>query len=449
MIQNFKEELFAKAKDFGFSECELFFETSKDFTVKIFQGKLNEYKNTEHMGLSFRGKYLNKMGYSYTERIDLDLIPMLLKNAADNASVIEEEEEEFLYPGDESYPALECYSQELEKVSVEEKIKTALEMEKKAYDCDPRVKTVDSCMLSTFASEVFIANTKGLNLSQTSNGAFAMVSVVATDGEQTKSEWELWIGRDLEELKAKNIGRKAAEKTLSYLGAKKITSRSCPVVLSNLAAVHMLSAFVSAFYAEGAQKGFSLLRGKEGQAIASKLLTIRDDGIYKDSLGNAAFDSEGVATKNKTIIEKGTLLTLLYNLKSAEKDKVKSTGNGFKASFRAAVSTSATNFYVEPSDLSLDAVLEKAQSAVYITKLSGLHAGTNAVSGDFSLSADGFLIEDGKITKPVEQITVAGNFFQLLKEIEAIGSDLNFLSHGSSFIGSPSLLIQKLSISGE
>ncbi|MGN1230969.1 MAG: metallopeptidase TldD-related protein, partial [Anaerotignum sp.] len=149
--------------------------------------------------------------------------------------------------------------------------------------------------------------------------------------------------------------------------------------------------------------------------------------------------------KNKAVIEKGVLKTLLYNRASAKKDGVQSTGNGFKAGLTGSVKTGCTNFYLEKGEISREDLFRRMGNGLFITSLMGLHAGTNAVSGDFSLSAEGFRIEGGQIGKPVEQITIAGNFYHLLEGIEELADDLYF---GSAGIGSPSVLLRSLDIAG-
>ena len=158
------------------------------------------------------------------------------------------------------------------------------------------------------------------------------------------------------------------------------------------------------------------------------------------------FDDEGVATFKKEVILKGTLKTLLYNLKTAYKAGVKSTGNGFKASYASPVSISSTNFYIEKGNKTFDELLKDVNEGVIITEFAGLHSGANSITGDFSLAAKGFYIKDGKKTFPIEQITVAGNYFDLLKNIKEIGNDLKF---PMSSVGSPSVVLDELSIAGK
>ncbi|NLB33310.1 MAG: TldD/PmbA family protein, partial [Tissierellia bacterium] len=125
------------------------------------------------------------------------------------------------------------------------------------------------------------------------------------------------------------------------------------------------------------------------------------------------------------------------------------TGNASKGSYKSSINIAPSNFYVEKGERSLDEMIASVEKGIMITELQGLHSGLNSVSGDFSLAALGFLIEGGKISRPVEQITVAGNYFEMLKNIEETGSDLKFGLPGEAYIGSPSLRIKKLSVAGE
>ena len=190
----------------------------------------------------------------------------------------------------------------------------------------------------------------------------------------------------------------------------------------------------------------SLLKGKEGEIIASPIVTIIDDPLMNDGLASAPFDDEGVATFTKALVSEGKLVTLLHNLKTANKQGVKTTGNGFKSSYASSIGVSESNLYLQEGKMTFDQLMSEIGEGVIITDLAGLHSGANVVSGDFSLAAKGFYVENGKKTFPVEQITVAGNYFDLLKNIVVIGNDLKF---PMSNIGSPSVIVEGLSIAGK
>jgi PmbA protein len=209
----------------------------------------------------------------------------------------------------------------------------------------------------------------------------------------------------------------------------------------------LLGVYSSIFSSEAAQKGLSKLAGKEGEVIASELVTLIDDPFFKGSLVSRNFDAEGSPTHTKKIIENGVFSTLLYNLKTAAVAGKKTTGNASKAGYDAAVGISPFTMYIAPGEITEEELLTKAGNGVYITSLGGLHAGANAISGDFSLQSSGFMIEDGEKTGYVKSFTVAGNFYDLLKNITALASNLKMPGMGR--LGSPSVLVEGLSIAGK
>ncbi|MDR3335838.1 MAG: TldD/PmbA family protein [Treponema sp.] len=445
-IEQFKDKLFAAAKQKGFTDCEIYYVNGSSFSVKVFEGEIREYKNSGDTGLSFRGTWKGKMGYAFTERIGDDAISFLLDNAAGNAEIIEDSDVEDLYAGSSSYPAVKLYDESLEKVTPEEKIALALKMEKAAKNFDKRVAAVDYCGVETGECERYIANTLGLSVCERSNiaGVYSWPRVQGEDG-QVKTYGETWMGKGLRAFDAEGFGRDTAKEALSYLGAKSIPTGMYKAIFDRNAMGNILETFAKIFSAEEVQKGFSLLKDKLNSKIAAGIVTIRDDPLLDHLSGSAIFDGEGVAAKNKAVVENGLLKTYLHNRKTAKKDGVEPTGNGFKSSFKAAVGIAPANFYLAPGTTSRDTLVTQMGDGLIITGLEGLHSGANSVSGDFSLSAEGFLVRGGKKTRAVEQITIAGNFFTLLKDITAVASDLEFKGN----VNSPSVLVREVSVAGQ
>ncbi len=441
----FLDKVLAYGKAEGFAECEVFYRGGKAFEVLIMEGEVSNYENSKEEGISFRGNIDGRTGYAYTEQLSEDAIPFLVKTAKENAALLSPEDIEDLYEGEETYPELEGVNEELEQLAVSEKIAAAMKMEMAALAGAEEVASLDYCALGTALAEIAIKNTKGLDVSFAKNFATAYVSAIARKGDETKTGTYFWKAQDWNDFEPEETGRKAAERAASHLGASSVPSGKYDVILDGRAVVSLLGAFAGIFFAESVQKGFSMLNDKTGEKIASEKVTLRDDALLKGGYGTQPFDSEGVSGKNKAVIEKGVLKTLLYNRKTAKKDGVKSTGNGFKAGLTGSVKTSTTNFYLEKGGISQDALFSQMGDGLFITSLMGLHSGCNAVSGDFSLSAEGFRIEDGKQGQPVEQITIAGNFYKLLEAVEELADDLYF---GSNAVGSPSVLVRGLDIAG-
>ncbi|MDR2786579.1 MAG: TldD/PmbA family protein [Treponema sp.] len=444
-LEQFRDRLFAAARQKGFSGCEIYCVNYSSFQVKVFEGEIREYKNSGDAGLSFRGTWKGKMGYAFTERIGDDAIPFLLDNAAENAEIIEDADTEDLYAGSPSYPDVKLYGESLAKVTPAEKIALALKMEKAAMEYDSRVAAVDFCGVETGERERYIANSLGLSVSERSNSAlvFSFPRVIG-EGGQVKVQGDIWTGKEFRAFDPEAFGRKTARKALSYLGAESVPAGAWKTILDGNAMGDLLGTFAGVFSAEKAQKGFSLLKGKLGSKIAADIVSIRDDPLLDQLPCSAVFDGEGVAARNKAVVENGVFKTFLHNRKTAKKDGVEPTGNGFKASFKTAVDIAPSNFYIAAGNKSLEELVAAMGDGLVITNLEGLHSGANSVSGDFSLSAEGFLVQGGKTVRAVEQITIAGNFFSLLRDISAVASDLEFKGN----VCSPSVLVRELSVAG-
>lgn len=446
MIKDFAKKLLDRAVEKGFADAEVHLSDGNSFSVQILEGEIDKYQNSSSRGISFRGTYKEKMGYAYSEWIDDGAIDIIITEAMQNAEILEEEEQDKLFTGfaGEKYPEVCSFSQDLEKISIDEKINAALLMEKTAKAGD-LIKAVDHCGVNYGEGSTLIMNTYGLNLEHRSNSAGGSASARAVRGEGTEAETkvggEWWRGKDWSEFDPVQVGKDAAREAAAKLGARQVKSGKYKIAMKNTAFASLVSAYTSVILADAAQKGMSLLAGKLGEKIASDNFTLMDAPLYPER--ESPFDSEGVATFDKPVIENGEFKTFLHNLKTAAKDGVKSTGNA-SGGYRSPIRVSPRNLYVKPGEISHDELIKQAGGGLYITSLSGLHSGTNSISGDFSLLAEGFVIENGEITSPVEQITVAGNFFDVIKDIEALADDLRWGS-----IGSPAALLGGLNVAGE
>lgn len=449
-LKVWKDKIFELGKIAGFADMEVYWQSGKSFEAMVFEGDISKYSVSDEAGLAFRGILNGKMGYAYTEILDEASVVRLIEDAKSNAEIIETEEEVFIYGGGQATVALNLYNSALNDVKNEEKLEFLLEAERVAKSLDNRVFRVAYDLFGDSNDLVAIANSKGLDLEEKRNSAFAYVSVVVKDDEEQKSGAKFIYGNDFSKYDPAKVAKEAVDEAISQLGASSMPSGSYPLILRNKEAANLLQCFASNFSSENVQKNLSKLKGKLNEQIAADIITITDDPHLEAGLVSRSFDGEGVATKKNNVIEDGKLQTYLYNLKTANVDGVESTGNGSKASFKSSVGISPSNFYINPGHESQADIMKDIEKGVYITGLQGLHSGANAISGEFSLQANGYLIENGEITRPVSQITIAGNYFEMLFDIEALASDLEFsLPSGSSAFGSPSLRVKEIAVSGE
>ena len=352
----------------------------------------------------------------------------------------------YIHMGDKEYKEISTYHEELEDIPADKLINIAISMEKEAKKYCNKVESFSGCSVSYSSGKYGIINSKGLNLSNKSNLLTAYVVPIVKDLDKMYDGCGYVVAKSLNDVKPDKIAKMGVDEALSKIGGTSIASGNYKVIINNEAMVSLLSTFAGIFSGDAVQKGLSLLKDKEGEIIATDIVNLVDDPHLEDGLASVSFDDEGVATLKTYLIKNGKLNSLLHNLKTANKAGVKSTGNGFKSSYASPISVSPTNFYIEPGINSLEEMTKKINKGLIITDFAGLHSGANSITGDFSLAAKGFYIEDGIKTHPVEQITVAGNFFTLLNNIEEIGSDLKF---PMSSVGSPSIVIKELSIAGE
>ncbi len=434
----------------SFEEAEVYYESGSALEVQILKGEVSLFESSTTQGLSFRGRKNGQMGYAFTEAFTDEAIDFLLTAAEQNCAVLELEEAETLYKGDDNYQTVKVYEPKLEQLVFEDFSKRGIELERLILESDPRIVAVDHCFVSMGSSTTRIKNSLGLDLAHESNMFFIYADARAEEKDQVKTGSGFWFGRDLEQLNIKKLAADICQDTLSKLGATSVPSDKYTIVLGNEAAADLLGCFCGIFSADVIQKGLSLLGDKMNTLMAADCVTIRDDASTPLSITSIPFDSEGLATANKVLIDNGKLVQVLHNRKTAAKGNTQSTGNGFRGGYKGSLSVGPTNFYIQPKSQSFDELLTAAENGIYIKEIAGLHAGANTVSGDFSLSAEGFLIEDGKLTRAVDQITVAENFYTLLQKVLAVGSDLYFSPPSESgSIGAPSLLLSDIAVSGE
>ncbi|RHW41625.1 TldD/PmbA family protein [Neobacillus notoginsengisoli] len=441
-----QEMLFREAEKNGFSDVEVYFEKKEVFGCKVYKGEIDQYEIAEDGGLSFRGKIDGKMGYAYTEKLDEASISFLIRNARENAEVLNDEEGEELFPGSGHYEQGNFYSESLESVSIAEKIEFIKEVERELLAFDPRIQPTDYCMIRNESVTRTLSNNKGLHVRDRLNFLYAYVEAIVKEGEEIKTAFEFTVTKDFNEMNAKALAKRAAESAIAQLGSRSIENKHYPVLLRNDAAANLLAVYSVNFSAEEAQAGKSPLHDKGGKAIASGKVTIVDDPFLGGGVGCRTFDSEGVATRKLTVVKSGILQTLLHNQKTAKKSGTETTGHANKQSYKSAIKVGPSNFYIEPSSKEFEELLGGMDEGVLITELSGLHSGTNAISGDFSVAANGFYVKDGKVQYPVNLMTIAGNFYDMMAGVEEVGSDLIF---PLSPVGSPSILVRSLSVTVE
>ena len=447
--EKFMEKLVKAGMEYGFEECEASFAQDSSMSIDILKGEVSSYENSVTSTLSFRGLKNGQMGYCSTNILNDDSIDFLLKSAMENCEVLNDEDPQFIYC-DENNKDLyfsqitDAYSKNTYKRFEE----LGLGLEKAILALDERIDAVDILSINCGTGPFLIINSKGLHSYRDTDGISLVASGRAIDADgSVKSGGHYWIGKDIDDFDQEKFLKKFKENLIGKMGAKSVKAGSYKTILRNEAFQQFFMVFFGNFLATTMQRGLSLLADKEGTKIASDALTVKECPMLEKALTKIPFDDEGVLTTEKAIIDKGTFATALYDLKSAYKAGRQSTGNGFRAG--SAVSEMPTNLVVEAGEKTLEGLMEEVGEGIMLTDLSGLHAGVNAISGDFSLLCEGYLIEGGKKGRPVEQITVAGNFYDVIKSIKSVGNDIINLPSGEAEFFTPSVYVGELAISGD
>lgn len=443
----FKEIVIAECEKAGITEYELYYESDVSTSVEAFQHEINEFSASEVGGVCFRCIVGGKMGYAATEELSRDQAKAVVAKAADNAAALETQEQVFLGEGGQKYDVLDRTSYDLP--STEELICAVLDAQEKLYTADPAI--VDGCQTQGLSShsELSIYNSRGLDLHYENNLSGLVSVAVVSNGTEMANDYQIKLGK-LDTIDADALAKKAAASAVRKLGGDVAPTGQYPVVFDSEAMSDLLATFSGIFSSEAAQKGLSKFASSEGQIVASPIVTLVDDPAHRDNPMPLTFDAEGSPTHCKNVIENGVLNTLLYNMKTAAQAGKKTTGNASKAGYDAPVGIRPFTMYLANGDLTEEELLKKAGNGVYINSLGGLHAGANPISGDFSLQSAGFLIENGVKTTAVKSFTVAGNFYDLLKNITALADNCRLPSAmGKTTFGAPSTLVEGLSVAGK
>ena len=437
------DKFFALAKEAGLEEVELYVSESHSLRISLFHGEVDEYKDNNGYSILARGILNGKCGAATADVWNKDKAQWLINEMVANAKVIENDDPIFIFKGSEKYHKVNTFNKALEEVTIDEKMGKLHALENALKNIDKRIVEVAGTEYSQTTEKVTLINSNGLNLTQKSNYFTFVAQCVAKEGEQTKSGYDFFLDNDFSKFNAEEFAKKIVKITVDQLGGEPCETNKYKAVLHPDVVTSLIKAYIGHADAEEVQKHSSLFIDKIGQKIASGKVTIEDKPLQKNVFARW-FDDEGVATYNKPIIKNGVLQTYLYNLTTAAKAGVQSTGNGYGGGSKKGTSSSFLS--LKPGKKSQEELFQEVGNGVFITDVSGLHAGLNPQSGNFSLQSTGFMIENGKKGKPLDLITVSGNLLEVFKDIIEVGNDVTVSPAG---VSAESVLIKKLAVSGK
>ncbi|MEI6448687.1 MAG: TldD/PmbA family protein [Actinomycetes bacterium] len=434
----------ARAK--GAAEVEVYAERSTSRRIKVYRQEVEQLTAAQRRGLGVRVFAGGAVGHAYTSDLSDGALDAVVQRAIDHAAV--SDPDEFVaVPQPGGAPAdVHPFDERLTHATDERRIELAMAVEAAALAADPRVKTVEDSMCADGDGEVFIASSAGVRGSYRANQCYATANVLAEKDGKVETGYSYTVGRALEDLDPAACGREAAERACRLLGARKCPSMKAPVVLDPFVSAAFFGVLSAALTADAVQKGRSLFAGREGQQVADEILELVDDGTLPDGLDSAPFDGEGTPCRRTPLISCGVLQGFLYNTYTARKAGCGSTGNGLRGSYSGLPGVYPTNLVVSGPVTPVADIIAGMHRGVLVTGAMGVHSGANPVSGQFSVGISGILIEDGELTTPVHEVTLAGDIITMLTSVRALGDDARWMPGGS--ILTPSVVIDGMAIGG-
>ncbi|HEX7286212.1 MAG TPA: metallopeptidase TldD-related protein [Candidatus Angelobacter sp.] len=446
-LRDLAADVVSRAMRAGATAAESVASDGTEFSTTVRLGQVETLKEAGGRGIGLRVFLGKRAASTYSSDFSEESINQLVKGAVQLAAVTSEDPMSGLpdpaelgaIPGD-----LELYYDDVYSLPPEERIDYARRAERAALDYDPRIKNSEGGSFDASTGQKALANSLGF-AGEYRGSRCSLSAAPIAQAENGSMQRDYWYStaRTLGRLESpESVGRVAAQRALRRLGARKIASTKVPVVFDRMVAASFLDSIFDAASGDAIYRQSSFLAGKLGETVAGKNITIVDDGIMPGGFGTRPFDGEGVPTRRTSVVENGVLKSYLLNSYTARKLGLKTTGNASRG-LAGTPGIGSGNFFLQPGERTAEQIIAGIKQGLFITEFLGF--GVNLVTGDYSRGVSGLWIENGELTYPVEEVTVAGNLKDMLNNIAEIGSDLEF----RGAIACPTLRIEGMTIAGE
>jgi len=436
-----------QARACGATAAEVLMVSAESLAAGVRKGEVEKLKSSREQRLGLRVFCGQASANASTAELERGSLGALIANTVEMARLTAADPwsglpDPALHPRE--LPDLELRDPKHAIVNADEALRIARAAEKVALAADPRIKNSEGAEFSSGLYEILFANSQGFSGGYAGSSFSLAVAPIAQsdDGKMQIGYWST-AGRHFDRLEdPEAVGATAAKRALRKLGARKIKTTRAPIVFDPEMAAGLIRSIASAASGPSLYKRASFLLDRINTQIAAPSITIRDDARMPGGLGSKPFDGEGLATNQKNLVENGVLKTYFLDSYSARKLKMSPTGNASRG-VGDSPSVSSTNLYLQAGRHTPEEIIGSVKRGLYVTELIGF--GVNGVTGDYSRGAGGLWIEDGELTYPVQEITIAGNLKDMFLGIEMIGNDLRF----RSTVVSPTIKIGEMIIAGE
>ncbi len=427
----------------GADAAEVYLESGRSLSVEVRNGAVETVEESSTQGVGFRIFVKGRMAMAGSNDLREEALDGAIARAVEFARVMSADENNLLPGPEASGEVAGLYDPQIARLSLEEKIRLAVQTEKLAMT-DKRITKSAGASYGESEEELVIANSLGVRKSYRSTGCYFGVGVVAEKGDQKSSGFQSCRRRFFTDLKKpEEVAARAARDAYEMLDPRMVKTQRAAVIFDPEVARVLLGGILGAIHGERVLQGASFLAKKLGQKIGSELLTVYDDGLLPKGISSRPFDGEGVPTQKRLVVDRGTLQGFLYNAAVARRAGVKSTGNASRSGFDSLPGIGSHNFYLAAGTAEPGQILADTRKGLWLKEVTGY--GINPVNGQFSGGASGFWLENGKVAFPVKGLTVAGTAEEIFFGIDALGSDLD-LSRGTT---TPTFRVRELQIGGE
>jgi PmbA protein len=429
-------------------QVEAYVVRTRDTDIEVFDGNVESLTTASVEGVGIRVISGQRQGLAWAGSLDAEVVAETLREARDNAGFGEPDEWYGLASradmNGDAAPDLDLWRADLAAVPTDEKVRITLELERATKSADPRIRNVESASYGDALAESALVNSLGIEAHTRRTTCYASAVALADDGSGTQSGYGFVAGRTLADLDLDSIPRDAATRACRMLGAKPAPGRRIPVIFDPLVTRSVLGVLSSAFNGESMLKGRSLFAGRVGEQVGAPFVQLIDDPTDPRAMGAAQYDGDGVPTRRNALIVDGVMQGFLHNVYTGRR-----SGSGTTASATRGIGSTpgvgVRALRLEPGAKSPEEILNIAGEALYVQSVSGLHSGTNPISGDFSVGAEGLMVRDGALAEPVREVTIASTLQRMLLDITEVGSDLVFLPGA---VAGMTLLVSEMTMSG-
>jgi PmbA protein len=430
---------------------EVYVARGTDTEVRAYEGEVESLTSADSSGVGVRvlidGGEGSRVGFAWAGSLDPDVIAATVADARDNARFATPDPDVVLaQPDGVAATVLDLWDDGVASTPMEKKVELAVELERATRAADPRVRQVSSADYADSRVEVALASTTGLSSSRRRTTAYLSVDAIAGEGSDTQTGTGFSVGRGPGDLVADAAMDDAVLRATRLLGAEKARSARCTVVFDPRVVSTLIAVVASALSGEAVVKGRSFFAGRIGETVAAPSVTLVDDPTDLRAFGAASHDGEGLACRRNVLISDGVLRMFVYDTVSARRAGTRSTGSAVRGGFAGTPSAGCRALVLEPGTRGQDQVLAGVGDGLYVQSVTGIHSGVNPVSGDFSVGAEGLMIQGGTLGQPVREVTVASTLQRMLQSVVDIGNDLRWLPGTAA---GQTLAIADMQLSGE